>query len=351
MRRLFGLYLLLACGGVLASALEDSGRQHMSDGESVLLAELEQQLAALPALPEFEPVLASAPELGQHMGQGLYFRQGSVALDGFLQLSQGPSDGLEVFACLAGGKNHETVMRLLASDAQAVKAIFIAALALSDGVPAQEMVNVPALGTPLMAWVYWQDVDPLEETETWQRIAATSLVRDVRTDRPYPPLPFVYTGSRIAVIEQVVDGVRLARERFMLGMTRSLAVNYNEPDALLASPFPMASEDTAFVVNSRISPVVGTPMIVQFEPARIPLTLELRANQLLFADQQLSDVNLQTLLSRHYAMDQMDIQRAIGVRCAQQPSRKTIIEVRRRLLRQAAIAQVWAVPSFIFTRS
>jgi len=327
---ILGIVALLGAGAAPALAL-DAEAAH---------AEVVELMARLPAPPPAEPVTVDPPRGDTPMAEGVAITPGErVVLDGTVLFDQGPLDGLEVLACLHGGKKHESLALLTTGNAQLVKAAFIAALDLGrDGLPAQEMSAVPARGIPVGVYAVWQP-DRFLEPDRWVRLPASPLVRYRHTDQPFAPLPWIWTGSEFQVIEQDVPGKGLVRrERFMLEVTRSVAVNFDEPHALFASPFPVAAEDLAFEVHSKVAPREGSPIKLVFTPCELPLTLELdAAGELRHEGAVLDDVTLTALLAEIYAGAPEWY--AVGVR-AQVPgpqgagvSDQAVVDARTRLAR------------------
>ena len=55
--------------------------------------------------------------------------------------------------------------------------------------------------------------DPDFEPDVMVINTSSSLIRDRIAKRPFPALPYVYTGSREAVIDQVLPGGKASRQR------------------------------------------------------------------------------------------------------------------------------------------
>lgn len=306
-------------------------------------------LAALPELPRPQLQTGPAPPFDPRAGTALapWVRlvPGSrVVLDGTVQIDRGPSDGLEVFACLREGKTHESFIRLDGDTGDVVKAAGIAALGLADGRPAEENRGVPARGTPLRLTVLWKDEDG-----AWRWSDAACLVRDRHTDRAYPPLPWLWTGSRMLLINEAgVDGKAVRRERFMLDSTRSLAVNYDEPDALLASPFPNASEDQRFEVNSALAPPPRTALHLALSPAETVLQLRLLPDGRIERDGTVLDLPaLSAALAAVFGVAATPPHRAVFVRTANGVGDDLVVAARARILAAAAAGKAWTVPLFV----
>ena len=305
-------------------------------------------LAALPQLPRPTVQTAAAPPFDPAAGAALapwarLVPGARIILDGECERDRGPTDGLEVLACLREGKTHETLIRLGGDGGDVIKAAGLA-LGLTDGRPAEENRGIPARGTPVSLTVLWKDEDG-----AWRWCDAACLVRDRKTDRPYPALPWVWTGSRMLLVsESGPDGKVVRRERFMLDSTRSLAVNYDEPDALLASPFPNASEDARFEVNSGIAPPARTKVYLALSPAVTVLQLRLTPDgQLALDNATLDDVALAAALATAFAVAATPAHRAVFVRTANGVGDDLVVAARARILAAAAAGKAWTVPLFV----
>lgn len=305
-------------------------------------------LSRLPLLPRLEITATAQPPFdplaGTALAPGVRVVPGTrVVLDGMIQVDKGPVDGLEVLACLSEGKTHETLIRLKAADGAVVKAAVLAAFALPDGKPAAENSGIPARGTPMRLAVLWRDEDG-----AWRQADAATLIRDRTLDRAFPALPWVHTGSRILLIsEPGPDGKNIRRERFMLDSTRSLAVNYDEPDALLASPFPYAEQDARFEANSSLVPPPKTPVHLVISPAETVLSLHLDpAGQLALDGKPLDDAALAAALRTAFAAPAKPAHHAVTVRTPAGISDDLVVATRARILAAAAAGAAWAVPVF-----
>jgi hypothetical protein len=317
-----------------------------------MAAEINDLLVALPVLAKPQAQALAAPDDLKEFAKGVLILKGGmgVVLNGSVIIDQGPADGLEVFACLQNGKTHESVVRLGAETGPVVKAAFLTFLGLSDGVGAPEDSGLPARGTPLSVTMRWADPD---KPGSWLSADASCLVRDRLTDKPYPPLPFVYTGSRFMTVQETGRGGQpVSREVFMLDSTKSVVDIYDEGDALLASPFPGSGYDKHFEVNSGLCPPVGTPIQLAFQRCELPLTLvESPTGDLRRAGQEgggpLSDEALKGLLAAAYGAAASPALRALGVVVGGSTERAKDVETRLRLLRLAVQVKAWVTPVFI----
>lgn len=303
-------------------------------------------LPALPAPPRLRPAAVEEAD-GAELAPGIRRVRGRhVALDGTIIIDQGPVDGLEVLACLKDGKVHESLIRLDTTIGQLVKAACIESLGLTaDGLPAEEGSGLPARGVPVALEVQWKG------EQGWLGVAASALVRDRVTDAPYPALPFVWTGSRFLTLRGTgADGQPAVRQQFMLDNTKSVAVNFDEPDALLASPFPGSVNDTRFETNSSICPPAGTRVRLVIRRCELPLTLALDgAGALRLDGAALDDAALTARLAAVYGPGASPALRALAVQVERTGDRRQDATARTRLLAAAAQAKAWVVPVFVLT--
>lgn len=332
--------------------LRPVGAEELFD-EFDVAAEMEVLRSLHRALPEpWVPALREAPlpKAAHGLGPGLAFDEGRLLIQGVQVFDQGPPDGLEVLMTMPGGKNHETLLRLEADQGRTIAAGFLAALDLPEqGQGPPEFSAIPARGWPVQLRLFWQP-DLLLEPDRWVWAHASTLVRDRDADRAYPALPYVWTGSRILAIDQSLpDGRVVTTKRLMLEVTRSVAVNFDEPDALLASPFPLASADFLLEVNSRLAPPPDTAVTVVAERAELALTLRLdEAGVLSRADgPALDPAALAELLAQLFGDPQQPELRAYAVEVDPAISRRVDVQARRQLLEAAVQAEVYAVPIFV----
>jgi hypothetical protein len=335
---------------LLVFGFSHSGRAQETIEDQAALQELQELMTRLPVLDLARPQPVTAPKLGRAMTEGLWAKPGRVVLAGTIIFDKGPVDGLEVIACLKGGKNHEALLWTPCDRADLVKAAFIAAFEAYDGVPAPEAGGLPARGTPLRVRLLWREVDPLAEEETWLGADVSTLVRGRHFARGYPPLPYIYTGSQIrSIVQTLPDGSTRRVERFMLQETRSLVVNFDEPDALLASPFPMAARDNLYEVNTAAQPPPPKSAVyLVFEPVDLPLVVRADESGILYdGEVALDDGTLAEMLRQRYGAEATPTVRALGIQVDASVPRAVDLALRRRLLELAVAAEVWVVPVFI----
>ncbi|TVR11807.1 MAG: hypothetical protein EA401_10320 [Planctomycetota bacterium] len=348
MRKIFLVALVLTaalwvCCGSMAQLGADEDRE---------VRRIMELMASLPAPPPVELREVEPSEGFQELAPAIEMKMGeAVRLHAQSIFDSGPDDGLEVMFCLQGGKNHEAIGWIPTTNAQMVKSAFILALDLEDGVGSYEDSGIPVRGTPVQMLIRWQP-DRLLDPDRWVEVDASQMVRSRGTDHAYPPVPYMYTGSRIyRTMGTNREGKPVELERFMLEVTKSVAVNYDEPDALLGSPFPTAARDVLFEMNSAIAPPPRTPMLVYFRRVELPLTLRSDAeNGLWYKDEKVDDEALQQLLQRYYGGETPPNQYAVALARPKDVPREEDLPLRERLLEAAVAAEVWVVPVFTLIR-
>lgn len=317
----------------------------------VLQADIPRVEELIHALPDTAVVAAretQPPTTSLELAPGVHVEPGThLVLHGAMEVDQGPTDGLEVLVSLAGGKTHEALIVLPDDNGELLKGAITVALDLPDGIPAVEGSGVPAIGWPVAVEVYWQP-DPAFAPNRWVSRHASELVHSRTTNRAYPALPYVYTGSRFDVVEVTVPGGEtVRRNRFMLSNTRSLVVNYDEPDALLASPFPLSAVDMQFEVAHSDVPATGTALRVVFSRANLPLVLNLRASSLIHGETELSADALAELLAATFAEPAPGTLHAVAIQVPDGTAAPALLQAREHVLAAAGAAGVWAVPVFV----
>lgn len=280
------------------------------------------------------------PEAGTRFGPGVRVVPDGVVLAGRFLIEQGPTDGMEVLACLPGGKTHEALIQLEGASGVTINAACIIAFGEHHGIPAEEGRGVPPRGLALRVTAHWKGADG-----AWRAIDASSLVRDRVSDRPYPPLPWIYTGSRMLKIAEAIDGRMATHDRYMLDVTKSVAVNFNEADALLASVFPGAADDQRFEANSAVVPPTGTQVWLRLQAARPALRLSSdEAGALAGPSGPVADdAALVAVLAQLPAGGL----RAVAVATPDAAGEAVVLALHARLLAAAIAAKVWVVPVFV----
>lgn len=340
-----------AWDGAFLSIGTSGSRGIAGSGEKKPLSEPQRAEDAFAALPEPPRPTLREPDgdprvvgLDAHVAVSIA-PPATVLLTGRIAVERGPADhGLESLACLAGGRMHESLIGLDSGDASLLKTACLAAFGWRDGAASGEGDELPPRGVPVRIEVRWQDEDGRHRI-----VDASCLVRDRRSDRPLPPLPYVYTGSSLAMVRES-DGQGGTREvqAFVLALGRVLAANENCADALIASPLPPSRDLLRWEVNTALAPHLDHPVALQISRARLPFELRLHADgELSLPDGVRPDRGALALrLASAFAGAPAGTLHAVRVRVDPAIDRRRDADARILLLHAAARAGVWCVPVF-----
>ena len=341
------LVLLGACSlaGLTAEEAADDGVIEPNDDALLVIGTVADLQAQLPPPPTRDWQETGAPFSGKALAPGLELvkaDQLALHLQGFALPP--PKPELELLVTLAGGNNHESLFRLELEDAALAAAACQFLAALPAGRPAQEASTVPAVGTPMQLDVVVQR-DPLLEPGKWETIPASSLLQDVATKRQFPALPFIFTGSQTVTIERELDGkIETVRYFGLASGRRGWAHVYDDPDGLLASPLPLAGDDTATVPAPAVLLPAGLPVTLVLTMAELPLRIESSADGILAQSQE----QLVEAIQQAFAKAGGDTLRAAAVAVPNDVTDSGLIAARRAFLEAAVAAQVWVVPVFVW---
>jgi hypothetical protein len=174
-----------------------------------------------------------------------------VYVDGYVSLREG---FLEMFACTAGTKEHESVVAV-ESRAATVHAALLAVGAV-DGDPVQHRPEFkPPTGTEIEIEVRW-----LDDKGEWQHARAQDWVRHARTKKPMEQ-PWVFGGSMIYKDEET------GKEYYMAEGGELICVS-NFATATLDIPIESTDSDDAlsFEANTEQIPPLGMPVRLVLKP-------------------------------------------------------------------------------------
>jgi hypothetical protein len=178
-------------------------------------------------------------------------KNGLVYVDGYISLREG---FLEMFACTAGTKEHESVAAV-ESRAATVHAALLAVGAI-DGDPVQHRPKFkPPTGTEIEVEVRW-----LDENGEWQKARAQDWIRHARTKKPMEQ-PWVFAGSIIHKDEET------GKEYYMAEGGELICVS-NFATAMLDIPIESTDSDDAlsFEANTEKIPPLGMPVRIVLKP-------------------------------------------------------------------------------------
>ena len=173
-----------------------------------------------------------------------------VIVDGYVSLREG---FLEMLACLAGTKEHESILGVR-SKAQTVHAALLAVGAKS-GHPVQFRPKfAPPTGTEIEIELQW-----LDDKGKWQKARAQDWIRDSKTKKPMTQ-PWVFAGSGFWKDEQGKD--------FYMAESGDFICVSNFTTAMLDIPIEssQSNEGLLFEANTEKIPPLGTPVRIVLTP-------------------------------------------------------------------------------------
>jgi hypothetical protein len=175
-----------------------------------------------------------------------------VVIDGEVCLTRGL---LEMFACLRGSKEHESVVSVN-TKAYVVHAALLAMRA-KEGSPAKwEPKYQPATGTEIDIMIFWTD-----DKGQPQKAKAQDWVRDIKTQKPLT-FPWVFAGSRFHKEEMT------GKQHYLADASGDFICVSNFPSALLDLPVEssQANADLAFEAFTENIPPRGTKVQLVLMP-------------------------------------------------------------------------------------
>ncbi len=207
-------------------------------------------------MPDLGPPLVEHPEnlkrLNEKYPVWIDRTQRSVLLVGVVCQRQSP---LELFACLRGSKEHESVLSI------STKAAFIHAALLAVGAEAGAPVQfrpkyVPASGSEIEITCVWKDAQGKRQTAR-----AQDWVRNSKTGKPLE-YPWVFGGSRFE--KNPVTG----ETYYQADADGDLICVSNFPGAMLDLPIQSTASDAALMFEGFAEhiPPRGTPVTLILTP-------------------------------------------------------------------------------------
>jgi len=253
-----GLGIVLAClfvapgGTSLAQPANASGQEGAGPGIAAIPAEDENVVAA-PKLPD-PPGAKKLPKPDEAWVDP---KKRQVMVDGYVSLREGY---LEMFACLAGTKEHESIVAVR-SRAHPIHAALLA-VGAESGKPVQYVPEFkPPTGTEIEIEVRW-----LDKEGKWKSARAQEWIRNTKTGKDMEQ-PWVFAGSGFWKDEQT------GQELYMAESGDFICVS-NFTTAMLDIPIEssQANDGLMFEANPDRVPELGTPV-------RLVLTPKLKERQ------------------------------------------------------------------------
>lgn len=187
-----------------------------------------------------------------------------VVLGGVICLREGP---LEMFACVAGTKEHESIVAVN-SKAFVVHAALLA-MGAEPGSPVEFRPKYkPATGTEVDVWVYWRD----EELKL-HRARAQEWIRNMQTGKTLDT-SWVFGGSGFWLDE-------MTGQKYYLADDGDLICVSNFPSAMLDLPIESSQGNDAllFEANSELIPPLDSKVTIVLEPKLKKASSKLKPTQ------------------------------------------------------------------------
>ena len=177
-------------------------------------------------------------------------KNGKVIVDGYVSLREG---FLEMLACLAGTKEHESIIGAR-TKAQTVHAALLA-IGAKTGHPVQFRPKfAPPTGTEIDIELQW-----LDEDGKWQKARAQDWIRDAKTMKSMTQ-PWVFAGSGFWKDDQGKD--------FYMAESGDFICVSNFTTAMLDIPVEssQSNEGLLFEADTKKIPPLGTPIRMVLTP-------------------------------------------------------------------------------------
>lgn len=191
-------------------------------------------------------------------------RATGVAVPGIVLVTRGM---VELFGCGAGGKEHETVLRL-ECDVQSLDLALTSAGFRRGRLPSKGDVSEAGQGSRVVILIQWTDADGKTVTHR-----SEDLVVSVRRNAPMPRVGWTYVAQWSEVPDPLSPKGEKKHKILAAANTQSYVTTFRDRSALLDNPMEEAVDDTLFAANYMILPKPGTPVRVIF---RSPIEPELK---------------------------------------------------------------------------
>jgi hypothetical protein len=193
------------------------------------------------------PVLEKLPDGRFRLGNLVLDKQeGSITCPGKVNMQEGL---IEVFACTARGKLHESALQIDVDPLHLETALLALGLEYGRALKEQGEARRPE-GDPVTAWVRWG------KGESAQKWRAEDLVWNVHEAKPMRHVEWVFSGS------QVING------SFMAQVEGQIITTYHDPFSILDNPLEDGADDTVYEVYKDRMPPPGTPVELILVDAR-----------------------------------------------------------------------------------
>jgi hypothetical protein len=192
-------------------------------------------------------------------------RTTGVAVPGLVLVTKGM---VELFGCGAGGKEHETVLRL-ECDVQSLDLALTSAGFRRGRLPTKSDIAETGQGSRVVILIQWTGPDGRPVTHR-----SEDLVVSVQRNGPMPRVGWTYVGHWAEIPDPLSPKGEKKQKILAAANTQSYVTTFRDRSALLDNPLEEAIDDTLFAANYMVLPKPGTPVRVIF---RSPNEAELKS--------------------------------------------------------------------------
>ncbi|MBI4835316.1 MAG: hypothetical protein HY811_10950 [Planctomycetes bacterium] len=205
-----------------------------------------------------EPVVKTDPnEKGVYRldsGEVVYMNEKKIELEATISNYNMP---LELLACSAGGKDYESLVVLKCKPRNIQTALMMFGLKEGEKPKKQGEIMKPT-GDPVVVIVEWENKGKKFSYR------AEDLIIDIRTEKPWPRVGWVYTGS---TFEDEIDydtGKPTGRQIYLAEATKTIIATYHDPAAIIDNPTESGGYGTGtfYQPNKPLLPEIGTAVKV-----------------------------------------------------------------------------------------
>ena len=213
-------------------------------------------------LPVDEPAMPTKAEEAQKLGYttlrggGYHFERKDgtegVAVPGRILLNRGV---IELFACGAGGKEHESVVRI-ECDVHSLDGALTLCGFRRGKVP--KSFGEEDQGDRLIVLVQWRSEG--NEVITHR---AEDFILHARREMPMPRVGWTFVGAWVDVLDPLSPpNERKTYPGLAAVASKSVMTTFRDSSTLLDNPIPDAVDDTLYAANDAVVPPPGTPVLL-----------------------------------------------------------------------------------------
>jgi acylphosphatase len=194
-------------------------------------------------------------------------KEKKIVLKGQISKALGEYDShlkgaVEYLACGPTGKLYESIIAIEASTKDIHEAL--SKLGVKPGTPPayddEKDALIPPTGTTFLLTVEWQ------EDEKTKKVRAEELIYNVKTNKPMPPVAWIYSGSRVIPDLDSDDEDAMIPHAYM--SNHIVALKQTDGSALFQNPLPESVEENLYKKNDDIMPELGTSVKLIIEVNR-----------------------------------------------------------------------------------